>query len=121
MMKDTTIMNRYGNLVTREQLIRSVASSSAMSNGRTTEENEKMLNITWEDGKYGVSFNEGTGELKATRYGECWRDLCGDGLVLSMLYQIKEHEEVLDSVWGACEKYGVDIEELLQMYEAEGD
>ena len=36
-------MDRSGNLVTREQLIRSVASSSALSNGKTIGDNEKML------------------------------------------------------------------------------
>jgi hypothetical protein len=36
------------------------------------------------DGKYTVEYFE-DGRLNALRYGEVWRDLAGDGLVLAML------------------------------------
>lgn len=40
--------------------------------------------------KYTIEFNPRTGELSATRNGEPWRDLSGDGLVLSLLQDIEE-------------------------------
>lgn len=40
------------------------------------------------DGKYTIVFDEKTGRLEALRYGEPWRDLVGDGLVLAMLQEI---------------------------------
>jgi len=40
------------------------------------------------DGKYTVVFDEKTGRLEALRYGEPWRDLVGDGLVMAMLQEI---------------------------------
>lgn len=40
------------------------------------------------NGKYTVMFDEKTGELGALRYGEPWRHLTGDGLVLAMLQEV---------------------------------
>lgn len=40
------------------------------------------------DGKYTVIFDETTGRLSALRYGEPWRDLVGDGMVLAMLQRV---------------------------------
>lgn len=48
-----------------------------------------------EDKKYKVVFNGDTGELVAYRYGEMWRNLCGDNLVLAMLSRINDLEEEL--------------------------
>jgi hypothetical protein len=45
------------------------------------------------DGKYTVIFNTETGEFRALRYGEEWRDLCGDGMILQMFFRIQELEE----------------------------
>lgn len=46
-------------------------------------------------GKYTVIFNEGTGALSALRYGEPWRDLTGDKLVLSMLQAADTQRKLL--------------------------
>jgi len=40
------------------------------------------------EGKYTVVFCETTGKLKALRYGQSWRDLTGDALVLAMLQEV---------------------------------
>jgi hypothetical protein len=40
------------------------------------------------DGKYTVIFDETTGRLSALRYGEPWRDLVGDAMVLAMLQRV---------------------------------
>ena len=44
------------------------------------------------DGKYEVLHENGAG-LRALRYGEPWRDLTGDGLVLALVQRIEELEE----------------------------
>jgi len=43
---------------------------------------------TFCDNKYTVIFDEKTGGLSALRYGEQWRDLTGDGMVLAMLQEV---------------------------------
>lgn len=44
--------------------------------------------ITLEDGKYTVAHEDGV-NLRALRYGQPWRDLTGDGLVLAMAQEIE--------------------------------
>ncbi|PPD55292.1 MAG: hypothetical protein CTY12_01415 [Methylotenera sp.] len=47
------------------------------------------------DGKYTIIYEDG--RLSALRYGEPWRDLVGDGMVLAMLQEInflKEQREI---------------------------
>lgn len=104
-------MDRSGKVVVKEQLIRSVASSSALSNGKSIEENEKMV---IED-KYGNMFNV-EGVIRCETDPTELKKLCN-----ALFEKVKESEKLLDDVWGACEKYGVDIDELLQMYEGEDD
>lgn len=45
------------------------------------------------DGKYELIHNENTGTIKCLRYGKEWRDLTGDGMVLSMIYEIERLKE----------------------------
>lgn len=47
-----------------------------------------MTRIELLGGKYTVIHDQGTG-LRAERYGEPWRDLTGDGLVLAMAHEIE--------------------------------
>ncbi len=47
------------------------------------------------DGKYSVIYDFETGRSEALRYGEPWRDLCGDHMVLAMFDRIIELEEQL--------------------------
>lgn len=53
-----------------------------------------MTSIQLEDGKYTVEHNHGAG-LCARRYGQLWRDLTGDGLVLAMAQEIEQLREQL--------------------------
>ncbi len=57
-----------------------------------------MRTLTWEspDKKYLVMFKEDTGVMKAHRYGEAWRDLNGDGMVLSMLHDLVNKRSEID-------------------------
>ncbi len=57
------------------------------------------------DGKYSVVFNFETGRSEALRYGERWRDLRGDKMVLAMFNRIVELEEQLKT----CEKPDTDL------------
>jgi len=41
------------------------------------------------DGKYTIILNN-KGELRALRYGNEWRDCCGDGLILALAQEIYE-------------------------------
>lgn len=56
-----------------------------------------MNKIELEGGKYTVinELNEG-GKFKALRYGEDWRSLAGDNLVLAMFYRIESLTERLN-------------------------
>lgn len=49
------------------------------------------LDVMVEDGKYRLIMSV-DGRLRALRYGEEWRDLCGDGLILALGQRIEELE-----------------------------
>jgi hypothetical protein len=53
------------------------------------------MEATFGNGKYRVIFNEKTGELRALRYGEEWRELIGDKLILVMLQDYLELKETI--------------------------
>ncbi len=46
------------------------------------------------DGKYTVIQNA-SGAVRALRYGEEWRDCCGDGLILALAQEVEELREKL--------------------------
>jgi len=48
------------------------------------------------DGKYTVVLVDNGKEFKALRYGEEWRDLAGEGMILAMFDRIQELEELTD-------------------------
>lgn len=50
------------------------------------------LYVEVENGKYAV-IQEKDGNLYALRYGEKWRDLCGDKLVLALAYEVAQLRE----------------------------
>ena len=52
----------------------------------------ERLRIATGDGKYEV-VQEAGGALYANRYGERWRELTGDGLVLALACEIEEARE----------------------------
>jgi hypothetical protein len=55
--------------------------------------------ITVNDGKYTVIVdNSAPGTFRALRYGEEWRDLTGDGLVLSLCHAILDLQERLEEI-----------------------
>jgi hypothetical protein len=57
-----------------------------------------MTKVVLQDGKYTVEHDNGT-NFHALRYGEPWRDLTGDGLVLALVQRIEELERPR-SLWG---------------------
>ena len=48
---------------------------------------ENQYDITIYDGKYRVIMDDNN-RLYALRYGEPWRDLCGDNLILALVQEI---------------------------------
>lgn len=52
------------------------------------------LRVSVDNGKYTIVMPE-SGGLHALRYGEEWRDLTGDGMVLAMAYEIEKLREAL--------------------------
>jgi len=54
------------------------------------------LKVTVCDGKYTVILPK-DGGLKALRYGEEWRDCCGDGLILALAQEIDTLREQLST------------------------
>ena len=44
--------------------------------------------IELDDGKYTVCHEDGA-NLRALRYGEPWRDCCGDGLILALAQEVE--------------------------------
>lgn len=48
-----------------------------------------MTEIKVADGKYTVAHENGS-NLRALRYGEPWRDLVGDGLILALVQEIED-------------------------------
>ncbi len=56
-----------------------------------------MLSVTVGDGKYTVIQDE-TGNVKALRYVEKWRDCCGDGLILALAQEVEELRKQLEEL-----------------------
>jgi hypothetical protein len=54
------------------------------------------LRVEVADGKYTVVM-DAKGGLRALRYGEEWRDCCGDGLILALAQEIAELREKRES------------------------
>ena len=53
------------------------------------------------DGKYTIVEDLQNGKIECLRHGETWRNLIGDGMVLSMFYRIQELEEYYNQLF--CE------------------
>lgn len=72
---------------------------------------EERLTIC--DGKYTLIYNEETGEFRALRYGEQWRDLVGDKMVLALLTEIldgrKKATEAHDDLLAGLERKDKDL------------
>ena len=51
-----------------------------------------MIKHDVSDGKYTIIFHD-SGKMEALRYGEPWRDLEGDGMILAMLQEIDDLKE----------------------------
>ena len=62
-----------------------------------TPEGENILDVTIEDGKYRIILPPGGG-MKCLRYGEEWRDLTGDKLVLLLAMEVRALRSVLGTV-----------------------
>lgn len=73
---------------------------------------------SYDDGKYTVVFNDKTGEIKALRHGEPWKDLSGDKLTYCMLAAHVDAQAEIARLRGALEKAIAEMEADLVYIEA---
>jgi len=57
-----------------------------------------MYKLDLENGKYTIVEDLNKGKFEALRYGDEWRNLIGDNLILALVYKIQELEEKLKGV-----------------------
>lgn len=69
-----------------------------------------MAGVKVANGKYEVLHENGAG-LRALRYGEPWRDLAGDGLVLALVQEIEELKADAERYRWLCNGNGYFLEE----------
>lgn len=50
------------------------------------------------DGKYKIQLSNDGLKFRALRYGQQWRDLLGDNLILGLVFKIQELEEELATI-----------------------
>lgn len=79
-----------------------------------------MITHTFSDGKYTVIFHD-SGKSKALRYGEEWRDLTGDGLVLAMLQDYDDLKEQYEFQTRQVADLQTQISELREVIDTMGD
>lgn len=61
-----------------------------------------LLGVSVYDGKYTIQC-DGDGGMRALRYGQPWRDLTGDGMVLALVQEIQSlREQLADLIEGRC-------------------
>lgn len=51
-----------------------------------------MYKLVLQDGKYEIHLSDNMSVFKALRYGNEWRDLIGDNLILALITKIQEQE-----------------------------
>lgn len=78
-----------------------------------------MTEVNLEGGKYIVKHENGA-NLRAERYGEPWRDLCGDGLVLALVQRIETLEELRPRLSFVDSEVIAEAAEVLQMIQDSG-
>lgn len=54
----------------------------------------EILRVDVSEGKYTV-LQDGTGNVRALRYGEEWRDCRGDGLILALAQEVDILKDVI--------------------------
>ncbi len=74
--------------------------------------------VTVCDGKYTVIYDFDTGQSECLRYGEPWRDLCGDKMVLALfdtIIELRTKVEQLEHAIKCADEYAInDPEEYKQ-------
>lgn len=70
--------------------------------------------ITLDNGKYTIIEDLDNGRFKCLRYGEEWRSLIGDGMILSMFCRIQELESCLIQIHEEILNGDTDREKILE-------
>ena len=72
--------------------------------------NSHPTHVTVCDGKYTVIYDFDTGQSECLRYGEPWRDLCGDKIVLALfdtIVELRTKVEQLEHAIKCAEEYAI--------------
>ena len=78
----------------------------------TVNKNDELLRVSVCDGKYTV-IQEAAGRLKALRYGEEWRDCCGDTLIMALAQRVDELEHQISGLLAAAQSLEMDVYSLI--------
>lgn len=84
-----------------------------LAKGVTRGTAKDLLRVSVSSGKYTL-IQRGDGSTHVLRYSENWRDVTGDGLILSMGYRIKELECVLKEL-KLCMPYGMSLAKAMKL------
>jgi hypothetical protein len=79
-----------------------------------------IVEITLDNGKYKII--QSNTEFKALRYGEQWRDLTGDNLILFLVYEVESLRQQLADIkreWSIADSHKEDYAEKLERQLAE--
>ena len=60
--------------------------------------------IKLENGKYEVIVSNNGSDFHALRFGEEWRDLTGDKMIMAMFYRIQKLEEISKNYFELCNR-----------------
>ncbi len=62
--------------------------------------------LTLMDGKYTIKLSDDGRIFTCDRYGEPWRDLCGDGMVLALVQRVLDLQEEVAGLRAALRTCG---------------
>lgn len=78
-----------------------------------------MYRLKLENNKYEIIEDLEHGIFKAERYGEEWRDLSGDNLMLALIYKVQELERQNETLKKNIQVKQFNIEDVYKEYECD--
>lgn len=78
-----------------------------------------MYRLKLDNNKYEIIEDLEHGIFKAERYGEEWRDLSGDNLMLALIYKVQELERQNETLKKNIQVKQFNIEDVYKEYECD--
>ena len=78
-----------------------------------------MYRLKLENNKYEIIEDLEHGIFKAERYGEEWRDLSGDNLILALIYKVQKLERQNETLKKNIQVKQFNIEDVYKEYECD--